>query len=207
MVLAVAAVLVAAAVGTGFALTYMSTTTSRDNEVSYDGITLDVLDSSHQPVDGYIPIAGPTVNTVENNLTHISGGFHLSCYLVVDCPSSVYVQSWMILGNSQSWAIIDSISLSITVPGDNNTTVTKKVTFMKAAADPAPAVGSVPSDPLQLSSGTYSFTVDVRYLEIDLALDGENQDFLELSGSYITFSAGLENPLPGTTNPWVTVTV
>ena len=202
LVLAIVVVVVMASVGSGFALSYLSTTTSRNNTVAYEGITLDLQDNDHLSLNTNIPVVGPTTELTDNNLTHISGGCNLSYYLVVNCPaeSSVYMQCWWLFSHTETWAVVDSITLSITVGG-----VTKQTVFTQPATSQTVQLGSIPSEALQLSSGTYSFSVSIQYRNIDLDLSGENQNFLNLSGSSITFSASTSAPVPNVVNPWTTV--
>ncbi|AMH94379.1 adhesin-like protein [methanogenic archaeon ISO4-H5] len=197
MILAVVAVLVVASVSTGFALSYITTTTSRDNTIEYDGITLDVLGNDHLSLKTPIPVVGPTTELTEEQLTRISGGCDFTYDLKVNCPDKIWLQCWWNAGNVKNWAIIDSITLKITVNGVEHAT-----DFMSHA--PATSTSSIPSEALELSSGTYLFKVSILYRNIDLDLAGENQDFLNLSGSSVTFSASKEVPVPGVVNPWVT---
>ena len=199
MVLGVVAVLILASVGTGFALSYISTTTSRNNTVQYNGITLDIEDSHEIILSTPLSVVGPTTQQTEGNLTHISGGCSFTYYLKVNCPSNAYLQCWTVLNDAKTWAVIDSISLSIVIGG-----VTKMTEFTHDTSATLSTV-SIPSESLQVSSGTYSFTVSIQYREIDLDLVGENLDFLDLSGSTLTFSASTSAPVPGVSNPWTTV--
>ena len=204
-IIAVVAVLVMASVGTGFALSYLTTTTSRDNTIPYDGITLEVQDNNHKPLGTSIPVVGPTTELTDDNLTHISGGCNFSYYLDLHCPpvdenteGTVNLQCWFNLNNQETWAIIDSVKISI-----NDGAVTHTADFVKKGSDDTdPYTMSVPTAPLPLTTGVYSFTVSIQYRSIDLDLNGASEDFLNLSGSTISFSASADGSVPGTYTPW-----
>ena len=209
-ILAVVSILVVASIGTGFALSYYSITTSRDNTIIYDGVTLDIKDNDNHSLSTSIPLAGPTTYLVEDGLTQITGGCNFSYNLVVNCPSpdesnpsKIYLQCWINLANNQSWAVIDSVTIKI---DDNGTIYTVDLVKKGLQSSDDPYTVSVPSAPLELKSGTYPFTVSIQYKDIQLDLEGEKGDFLNMSGSTISFSASLDNPadmpVPNVNNPW-----
>lgn len=195
-IITVVAVLLMASVGTGLALSYFSTTTSRDNTIPYDGITLDVIDSNNMSLNAPIPVARPSVQMTEDRLYHIHGGCDFTYKLKVNCPDTVYLQSWCNLSHAESWAIIESITLKFTDSNGEHA-----VDFMSNG--PTLSTSSIPSEALLLSAGTYQFKVSIQYKDITLDLEGGTQEFMNLSGSSITFSASMTEPVPGVVNPWV----
>ena len=64
----VMSIVLIAAVGSGFAVTYTAITTSTDNVVDYKGNTIDILNSSGTPIGNSVTIAGPTANIVDDQL-------------------------------------------------------------------------------------------------------------------------------------------
>ena len=207
-ILAVVIVVVMASVSTGFALSYFSTTTSRENTINFNGITLDVQNNSYQSLETPIPVVKPTLDQTPEGLTHISGGCSFSYMLEINCPSNVYLQCWWEWNNPETWAIIESLTLSINVNGTS-----KYIDFAKNSSSSSAAssssefikslsTASIPSEPLLLSAGTYSFSVSIQYKEVDLDINASNQSILDLRESTLTFSASTTGSIPGVSNPW-----
>ena len=184
LAIAIAAVAVVAAIGTGFAVMYTATTTSSNNVAHYSGNTVDIVDSSGNPVTAPLRIAGPTPD-VGGNTTVVSSRLKVS----TEDAAGLIVRCWVQLHDARSWVIIDSMTISV----DNG----QPFSFYNLGTS------SIVSSPMTLSAGIHSFTFTIIYKSLsDISLlDHEDIDFYDMSGSKLMFFAGDTDPIVSQTSP------
>ena len=212
----IAVVAVGFLIGTGFAVTtYTATNTVNSGTVTYDGNTLDIVDSSGTSLGQSL--------TIDRAITDLSSDNVLTIY-DADSPDGKkvtviqnyklrihvsdgdpVVRCYIHLNDPRSWAIIDSVILNI-----NTTNYNIGISEALLGSPTPPGVSSLPTEAITgLSSGTdYSFTVTITYVNdvINLykvpqdggdenAYDIEDTGFLDLTGSKLVFLMSDSDPL------------
>lgn len=205
MLVAVAVALMSLA-GAGYALvTYTATTISSDNVIAYSGNTVDIveLEATEQgsvwvPITHSLTIVGPQVDIVDNVMSVSRSTTTVSGYSVKvqSMDEDLKVRCWVLLDDSRSWVIIESMSLSI----DGH-----DVSFMSNGRT------SVPSETITLSTsetdgdireGIHAFTFSITYARVSISLDeGEDTSFENLSGARLVFCASDVDPLATIVTP------
>ena len=184
---AIVAVIIAftAVIGTGLAVSYTATTVSSNNTLSYSGDVVEIVKPDGATLDTALPIVGPTANVYENQVIVSEKQTMLTGYKIrIDTnQTSLAVRCWVLLEDARSWAIIESMILSVD---------TREVGFLNEG------VSSIPSAPISLAKGLHQFTFTIKYKQTTLDLNGtENTNFLDLSGARLVFVVGNSDPLPG----------
>ncbi len=195
-IMVVAAVALMSLAGVGFALvTYTATTISSDNQISYSGNTVDIVElegSDWTPISHPLTIVGPQVDIVDNVMSVSRSTTTVSGYSVKiqSTDEDLKVRCWVLLQDPRSWVFIESMSLSI----DGH-----DVSFMSNGRT------SIPSEAITLSTsdtgegireGIHSFTFSITYARVSISLDeGEDTSFESLSGARLVFCAGDVDPL------------
>ena len=179
LILVVAVVAAAAVIGTGFAVTYTATTISNSNTAHYSGNTVEIVDVSGNPVTTPLRIAGPTPD-IGGNTTVINSRLKVN----TEDTTGLYVRCWVQMQDARSWIIVNSMTISI----DGG----EAKEFIKNGTS------SILSDAMLLTPGIHTFTFTISYKNLaDVSiLDGENTDFLDLTGSTLRFYAGDTDPIP-----------
>lgn len=188
LVTVIAALALSAVVGVGFAVTYTAVSTTSGNTLDYAGDTVEIVDSSGNPIQAPLSIAGPTVDHVGNQVVVTHNTVWLSSYKlkVSAAEENLQVQCMINLEDARTWAIIEDMSLTI-----NDGSSNRELDFLVNGTT------SVPSAVVSLPTGVYSFAFSITYKAVTLDLNGtEDTDFLDLSGSTLKFVAGKNTPVP-----------
>lgn len=193
IIIAMIAVAAIAAAGIGYAVVYTGVADT-SSHADFDQYMIEIDNSGGNQITAPITITQPTVTTDEDPVTHLadiavtaSTATSATYKIKVTCPdSSLYVRAKLQMEDLRSWAIINTITMTVgsttytwTCNGNNYQDVTKDL-------------GS-------LSRGvSYDVSITVTYRECsftDIYTEEEDLDFLDISGMKLILAASTHNPL------------
>ena len=179
-------VVVIAAIGCGYAWNLASVSVSDENEVSFTPNTVEILNSDDTERTSFLPISNPsaTINgnevTIQRNTTYVTG---YKLKVSTSESEGLKVRSWVMLNDPRSWAMIESITLTV---GDTSTDL-----YSYTVHD-----SSAPSAVFTLQDGTYDLSLSITYRNVTFDLNGvEDNRFIVMDGSKLVFAAGETDPL------------
>lgn len=189
----------------GYAVTYNAMTVSTDNTVDYSGDLVEILsnDGSDTPIGSAIQIRGPTQSIVDNVVT-VSGSSTIDGYkLKVNSDSQdLVVRCWIEFADPRSWAIVDSITLSVSSNEEGSSSFDIQRQLLVASEDTSesqPTYVAIPSATFNLSANNHNiheFKLTITFKSVSLYLNGQESDsFVSLQGSKLIFVASDSDPL------------
>ena len=191
MYAAIAAIVVVALIGGGYALSYGSFLETNDNRVAYTGTEINILNASDDSqLANSIGIPAPLTDVDEENLTlSVTASTHTINQYKLVVTGTGKIRCWLILDDPLTWITVEDAY--ITINGSTQHFIADTTSNRMDSSIPVY---------FNLPAGTYniSFTITYHALNMNLNADELNsaRNLDDLSNSVIMFALASNDPAP-----------
>ena len=191
MYAAIAAIVVVALIGGGYALSYGSFLETNDNRVAYTGTEINILNASDDSqLANSIGIPAPLTDVDEENHTlSVTASTHTINQYKLVVTGTGKIRCWLVLNDPLTWITVEDAY--ITINGSTQHFIADTAGIHRDSSIPVY---------FNLPEGTYtiSFTITYRALEMDLLTDELNsaRNLDDLSNSVLMFALASDDPAP-----------